>query len=211
MKQLRSGLCALGLLWASIAGAQTLPAPAEFYFDDDARTATPLVAIAGDDDQTHARLMQLIERNARNADQARAQLARALMRSGREETGRALYAQALGNLSTRAPLRSAVHWNYGWDLYRLGDHEAALDQWRQALDGRLLKPAWAPPTLALGLWSVGRRDEAVRWYAAAVRTEPGLWSDPVRYPAALPDWTERERATLAEVHAAWRAAPPAWP
>jgi len=27
----------------------------------------------------------------------------------------------------------------------------------------------------------------------------------------LPDWTEAERRTLAEVFAAWRAAPPAWP
>jgi len=211
MRCLRSGLCALGLLFASTAVAQTLPAPAEFYFDDDARTTAPVVAIAGDDDQTHARLMQLIDRKARNADQARAQLAQALMRSGREETGRALYAQALTALAPRVPLRSTVHWNYGWDLYRTGHHQDALDQWRQALEGRLVRPSWAPPTLALALWSTDRRDEAVRWYAAAVRTEPTLWNDPARYPTLLPDWTPAERATLAEVFAAWRAAPPAWP
>ena len=211
MGYLRSGLCALGLLLASTAGAQTLPAPAEFYFDDDARTAVPIVAIAGDDDQTHARLMQLIDRNARTADQARAQLARALMQTGREDTGRALYTQTIAALSPRAPLRSAVHWNYAWDLYRLGHYDEALEQWRQSLDGRLLKPSWAPPTLALALWSAGRRDEAVRWYAAAMRTEPTQWSDPARYPALLPGWTERERATLTEVFNAWRAAPPAWP
>jgi len=210
MGYLRSGLCALGLL-ASTAGAQTLPAPAEFYFDDDARTASPVVAIAGDDDQTHARLMQLIDRRARNADQARAQLARALMRSGRQDTGRALYAQTVAALPPRAPLRSTVHWNYAWDLYRLGDYDEALDHWRQSLDGRLLKPSWAPPTLALALWSAGRRDEALQWYAAAVRTEPTLWSDPARYPTLLPDWTDGERATLAEVCDAWRAAPPTWP
>ena len=211
MGYLRSGLCGLGLLFTSTVSAQTLPAPAEFYFDDDTRTASPVVAIAGNDDETHARLMQLIDRNSRNADQARAQLAQALMRSGREETGRALYAQALDSLSPRSPQRGAVHWNYGWDLYRAGHHQDALDQWRQALEGRLLRPSWAPPTLALALWSTGRRDEAVRWYAAAVRTEPTLWSDPARYPTLLPDWTAAERATLAEVFAAWRAAPPAWP
>lgn len=211
MGYLRSGLAGLGLLFASAVGAQTLPAPAEFYFDDDTRTASPVVAIAGNDDETHARLMQLIDRNARNADQARAQLAQALMRSGREETGRALYEQALGPLSARSPQRSTIHWNYGWDLYRGGHHQEALDQWRQALDGRLLRPSWAPPTLALGLWSNDRRDEAVRWYAAAVRTEPAMWGDPARYPALLPDWTAAERATLAEVFAAWQASPPAWP
>ncbi|MDR6989982.1 tetratricopeptide repeat protein [Luteimonas sp. 3794] len=211
MGYLRSGLCGFGLLLASTVGAQTLPAPAEFYFDDDTRTASPVVAIAGDDDQTHARLMQLIDRNARNADQARAQLAQALMRRGREDTGRAMYAQAFGALPARSPQRSTVHWNYGWDLYRRGHHQEALDQWRQALEGRLVRPSWAPPTLALALWSNDRRDEAVRWYAAAVRTEPALWSDPARYPALLPDWTAAERATLAEVFAAWQSAPPAWP
>ncbi|MDR7193938.1 tetratricopeptide (TPR) repeat protein [Luteimonas terrae] len=211
MEYLRSGLCGLGLLFALNVGAQTLPAPAEFYFDDDTRTASPVVAITGDDDQTHARLMQLIDRNARNADQARAQLAQALMRSGREDTGRAMYAQALASLSVRSNQRSTVHWNYGWDLYRSGHHQEALDQWRQALEGRLVRPSWAPPTLALALWSNDRREEAVRWYAAAVRTEPTLWSDPARYPTLLPDWTAAERATLAEVFAAWQAAPPAWP
>jgi len=211
MGYLRAALCGLGLLFASVAGAQTLPAPAEFYFDDDTRTASPVVAIAGDDDETHARLMQLIDRNGRNADQARTQLAQALMRSGREDTGRAMYAQALASLSGRAPLRSSVHWNYGWDLYRAGHHQEALDQWRQALEGRLLRPSWAPPTLALGLWSTDRRDEALHWYAAAVRTEPTLWRDPARYPTLLPDWTAAEHATLAEVFAAWQAAPPAWP
>lgn len=211
MGYLRAGACALGIMLATTAGAQTLPTPSEFYFDEDARTVAPLVAIAGDDDQTHARLMQLIDRNGRNADQARAQLARVLIRSGREETGRAMYAQAFEATSNRAPLRSALHWHYAWDLYRLGHHAEALDQWRQALDGRLLRPSWAPPTLALGLWSTDRRDEAVQWYAAAVRTEPNLWNDPARYPTLLPDWTDAERRTLAEVFAAWQAAPPAWP
>lgn len=211
MEYLRSGLLSLGLLFASSVGAQSLPAPAEFYFDDDARTAVPVVAIEGNDDQTHARLMQLIDRNARNADQARGQLARALIQAGREDAGRTLYAQAFANLSTRAPLRSALHWNFAWDLYRAGHHDEALDQWRQALDGRLLKPGWAPPTLALALWSADRRDEALQWYAAAVRTEPALWNDPANYPTLLPDWTDRERATLGEVFAAWQAAPPAWP
>lgn len=211
MGYLRTGACALALLLATPAGAQTLPAPAEFYFDADTRTVTPLVAIEGDDDQTHARLMQLVDRNGRAAETARAQLARALMRSGREDTGRAMYAQAFTATANRSPLRSALHWNFAWDLYRLGHHAEALDQWRQALDGRLVRPAWAPPTLALALWSTGRRDEALQWYAAAVRTEPNLWNDPARYPTLLPDWTDAERRTLAEVFAAWQAAPPAWP
>ena len=71
--------------------------------------------------------------------------------------------------------------------------------------------SWQPPTLALALWKLGRRQEAVAWYAAAVRTEPGQWSDAARFAELLPDWREEERATLAEVLAAWQDAPPAWP
>ncbi|NYZ61399.1 tetratricopeptide repeat protein [Luteimonas sp. SJ-16] len=199
------------LLAASAVHAQRAPAPAEFYFDDDARVAVPLVAIPGEGDEVHGRLLQLIDRNGRNVDVARAQLARALMRSGREETGRAMYAQVLAALPARAPLRSSVHWNYGWDLSRAGHADEAVAQWVLALEGRLVKPAWAPPTLALGLWRMGRRDEAVQWYAAAVRTEPQRWSDPAQFQALLPDWTDAERATLRDVHAAWFANQPAWP
>ena len=52
---------------------------------------------------------------------------------------------------------------------------------------------------------------AVAWYAAAVRTEPGQWSDAANFAGLLPDWREEERATLAEVLAAWQEKPPAWP
>ena len=67
------------------------------------------------------------------------------------------------------------------------------------------------PTFALALWTLGRKDEAVQWYAAAVRTEPAQWSTPARYAALLPHWRDEERATLAEVQRAWAANPPAWP
>ena len=73
------------------------------------------------------------------------------------------------------------------------------------------KPAWAPPTFALALWKLDRKPEAVRWYAAAVRTEPQQWIDPARLSALLPDWTQADRDTLAEVQAAWAKDPPAWP
>lgn len=211
MTYFRPVFVVLGLLLTTTASAQRMPTVAEFYFDDDARVAAPIVAIAGEGDEVHGRLLQLIERNARNADQARAQLARALMRSGREETGRAMYTQLLDALPARAPMRSSVHWNYGWDLYRAGKPDDALAQWVLATEGRLLKPSWVPPTLALGLWRADRRDEAVQWYAAAVRTEPQAWNDPARFPQLLPDWTDAERATLTEVFTAWRANPPTWP
>ena len=51
----------------------------------------------------------------------------------------------------------------------------------------------------------------MKWYAAAVRTEPGQWSDSAQYARLLPTWREDERALLAEVQQAWASQPPAWP
>src|SRR3546814_11714243 len=78
-------------------------------------------------------------------------------------------------------------------------------------DGALPISGWVPPTLALGLWTLDRREEAVQWYAAAVRTEAMQWRDPANLPALLPDWREEDRAKLAEGAAAWAKPPPSWP
>src|SRR3546814_1687060 len=85
-----------------------------------------------------------------------------------------------------------------------------LSRWREAGIETYNNPGWVPPTLALGLWTLDRREEAVQWYAAAVRTEPMHWRDPANLPALLPDWREEDRAKLAEVAAAWAKAPPSW-
>ncbi|MDH5821820.1 tetratricopeptide repeat protein [Luteimonas sp. RD2P54] len=201
----------LALMLSFAAHAQSLPRPKEFYFDQDEATTGPVVAIEGSDEPTHARLMQMIERGQRDADRAAAQLAHAAMRTGRTETGIALYQRALDDAAQRSALRKAIHWNYGWDLLRSGDAEAALEQWLAAVSGRLAGPEWLPPTLAMVLWRLERHDEARDWYAAAVRTYPQRWRDPGDFSALLPGWQDDERATLAEVHAAWRENPPAWP
>ena len=65
--------------------------------------------------------------------------------------------------------------------------------------------------LALSLWSLGRKEEAVQWYAAAVRSEPQLWNTTAQFARLLPDWRDAERAVLTEVQAAWAADPPSWP
>jgi hypothetical protein len=117
----------------------------------------------------------------------------------------------LASVEDNDSLHRPLLWNYGWDLYRGGDAEGALARWREAGMEAFNNPAWVPPTLALALWTLERRDEAVRWYAAAVRTEPLRWRDPANLPTLLPDWREQDRAKLAEVAAAWASAPPDWP
>jgi len=190
--------------------AQDIPRPKEFYFEVDAEVVRTLELYPGDDDATVERLLKARERGRRGEGAlASAQLARIAYAGGRTDTGRALYAEAVAR-ADGARMRDAMHWNHGWDLYRSGDVAAALEQWRIAGAERLKGPSWLPPTLALGLWRLDRREEAVRWYAAAVRTEPQQWRAP-DLERLLPDWTDADRATLAEVAAAWQANPPSWP
>ncbi|MFD0739762.1 tetratricopeptide repeat protein [Lysobacter koreensis] len=187
---------------AQAAASTALPKPAEFYFDADANATKPVVAVRETGEAAMAKLLKLIERKP-HASAERAQLAHLAMEAGRVELGRELYARALQRLDTSDAAWRAVMWNYGWDLYRAGDDAAALEQWRTLMTARSVTAAWMPPTFALALWSLGRRDEAVQWYAAAVRTEPDQWAGTQRYAQLLPAWLPAERATLAEVQAAW--------
>jgi len=195
---------------AGNASAQSMPRPAEFYFDSDAKATRPMVAIKGNDEATMQRLAKLIERKP-DAIIETAQLAHLAMVAGRVELGRQLYTRAVARMSSTSSEWRPVLWNYGWDLYRAGDDAGAHAQWQQLATARSVTASWMPPTFALVLWSLQRKDEAVQWYAAAVRTEPDQWRTANRYPALLPDWTDGERATLAEVQAAWAQNPPAWP
>lgn len=197
------------LLAVSGAAAQTLPAPQEFYFDQDS-AATPVVVVPGQGSDLIEQLMRQRERGRRALD-ATVQLAGVAIAQGRPELGRSLYQEALGSAAATTVAGRTVRWNYAWDLFRLGEVDAALTQWSAAQAGLRGNPSWAPPTYAQALWAAGRKDEAVRWYAAAVRTEPQQWSGTSRYAELLPSWRDSERATLAEVQQAWAAQPPAWP
>ena len=191
------------------AQAQTLSKPKEFYFDEDRNTTKLVVAIEGEGESLAAQLLKATERG-RKRTEAQAQLAHIAIAQERVELGKTLYQEALASTDSNGTLGRSLRWNYAWDLYRLGESKAALAQWAELANG-FGAPSWVPPTLALGLWSVDRKAEAVQWYAAAVRTEPLLWGDPANFPRLLPAWREQERAKLAEVHAAWQANPPSWP
>lgn len=210
MKKLRFPL-ALGLALCSLlAQAQKLPVPKEFYFDQDPQTTRAIVAIPGEGEAVIDRLAATVQRKPTDVE-SRAQLARVAMQSGRQTLGEELYRAALKNAAGNQRLLRTVSWNYAWDLYRTGEHQRALEQWQKLLGGWPSSPSWQPPTMALALWKLGFKAEAVAWYAAAVRTEPQQWSSAAGYPQLLPDWREEERETLAEVLAAWQANPPTWP
>lgn len=211
MRKIQGACMALTLLASAMAWGQALPRMQEFYFDEDKGALQPLQVVEGEGDQVVKRLDQLAARDGRNADKAGAQLAHLLMASGRLQEGKSYYAKLLQRNGETSALYRPIAYRYGWDLYRAGEYEMALSQWQKLVGSRGIEPAWAPPTLALVLWKLDRKQDAVNWYAAAVRTEPTQWSGTARYAELLPQWSEAERADLAQVQAEWAKAPPAWP
>src|SRR5690606_3810922 len=195
-------LLATGLAIASVvtAQAQTLPKIAEFYFDPDVAARPIEVLPAGQPDLVD-QLMKLRERGRKGVE-ASVQLASIAYAEGRAE---------LGAGSASSEQARGIRWNHAWDLYRQGDAAAALALWVEAAEANRGHADWVPLTLALVLWQLDRKDEAVQWFAAAVRTEPQQWADAAQFPRLLPLWRDAERAQLAQVQQAWAAAPPAWP
>lgn len=194
---------------ASAAQAQVLSKPKEFYFYPDT-AAVPIVAIKGEGETLVQSLLKARERG-RDVVESTAQLARISFQTGKVDLGKQLYMQAIGDRRTDRGIGRSVVWNYAWDLFRVGEYQEALKLWAPLEKTALREPDWAPPTFALVLWKLDRKTEAVKWYAAAIRTEPQLWNNPANFPKLLPDWRDEDRSALAEVLASWQANPPAWP
>lgn len=208
-KRMVAGALLLAGLFVANVQAQSLPKINEFYFDDDV-AAKPLHAVPPEQADVVDQLMKLRERGRKGVE-ATAQLASIAYRDGRAELGGKLYDEAMGAVADTSVQARSLRWNHGWDLYRRGDAQDALNLWSKAAESTRGNPSWLPPTLALVLWKLERKDEAVAWYAAAVRTEPGQWSDTAAYAQLLPTWNDAERTQLAQVQQAWAANPPAWP
>lgn len=197
----------LGVSWA--ASAQALPQIREFYFDPD-----PAAALMQAVDPALPDVVDQLARlrtRGRRAVEATVQLANIAAVEGRLELADSLYREALDASPSNAVVGRSVRWNLGWFAFRKGDHALARKSWLEALDNVRGQPGWVPPTLALLSDAEGDTDEAVKWFAAAVRTEPQLWSDPANFERLLPAWTPAERQALTRIHQAWVAAPPAWP
>ncbi|HEY0334451.1 MAG TPA: tetratricopeptide repeat protein, partial [Stenotrophomonas sp.] len=179
-------------------------------FEEDRNTTRAVVVVPGQGDAVVEKLAALVQRDPR-AVEARVQLASLAMGGGRRELGDQLYHAALTGLATGSQQYRTIVWNYGWDLLKQGDAEQALQQWLQIINGRPATPDWVPQTLALALWRLDRKSEAVEWYGAAVRTWPDRWANAANLASAAPTWREEDRNTLAEIATAYASNPPAWP
>ena len=186
VKKLRFPL-ALGLALCSLlAQGQSLPAPKEFYFDADPQTTRAIVALSGEGQEVVDRLAATVARRPDDVE-SRVQLARVAMQSGRLELGDELYQAAQRNAGSNQRLSRAVTWNYGWDLYRAGEPQRALEQWQKLIGGWPSTPGcWpapaarpsatcAPPT-AVPPCSRSWTTPAPTTWPLCARRCPSIWS-----------------------------------
>ena len=205
----RGLLLALLLSAAWSASAQSAPQIREFYFDADA-AAEPLVVVDPSLPDAVDQLARQRSRGRRGVE-ASVQLAEIAAAGNRIELADSLYQEAVEASQVNSSLGRSVRWNKGWHDFRQGRHAQAQQAWEQALEQVRGAPGWAPPTMALLHWSQGNQADAVKWFAAAVRTEPQMWSDTANFERLLPNWLPAERQTLEQVHQAWVDNPPSWP
>ncbi|MBR7551522.1 tetratricopeptide repeat protein, partial [Mycobacterium tuberculosis] len=88
----------------------------------------PMIVVQSDGDELVAQLLKQRERGRRTVE-ATVQLASVAIAQGRTELGEQLYREALKDAPVQGSLGRSVRWNYGWDLLRQGQPEAALEQW----------------------------------------------------------------------------------
>ena len=105
------------------------------------------------------------------------------------------------------PARNVL-WSRGWANYDLGEVDAALADWEQALALHGGHPYWATYTLALGYWTRGDADAALAWYSAAVEAVP-VMGTAAGMEQRIRHWRAPQQLHMRALFAAWKARQPA--
>ena len=199
---LSMGLALLALPAAAQQPAAELPTPADRYQDKDPAAVMPEV-IAPTDNRGRQELEQLLEYSPQHVP-ARVKnafhlVARGLNRRAEQEFEYAIRVAKPGSLSLRH-----AHWGYGWGLFRMGEYTRAIGQWMEAEKLHGGQPAWAPWTYAIALWVAGDTELAVRFWTAAVRSDPERWGASRGLEREIADWPANQRLAAEGLHAEWK-------
>jgi tetratricopeptide (TPR) repeat protein len=199
-----SGLAALLFSCAAAAADTTpLPPPAARYVDEDP-AATAIVLVNPSRSDVMQRLDQLV-REPKNAWKARAQRGFLYgIRGEREKLDRD-YSAAAEKLPDDPYAPRILAWQHGWALFEAGDYAAALARWQEAERAHGGHPSWVPYTFAVALWRMDRREEALAYYAAAVRSAPERWGSKAGLASITTKWHKPELEAAEALLEAWTA------
>ena len=96
-----------------------------------------------------------------------------------------------------------VYWSRGWARYDNGEVAGAIADWRDAAKLHGGSPYWLPYTLALGYWTMGEQEEALRWFDMAVSSQP-VFATGEGIREKIRHWDERQQQNMMALHQAWK-------
>jgi tetratricopeptide (TPR) repeat protein len=176
--------------------AAELPVPLASHYPD--RDTQAQIRVPQLEDE--ARFKQL-QRSARRGQLTPAGLA-ALgfgysIRGDQANAGIALDA-ARAHAGRRTEVLRHVLWSAGWSYINLGDYESAAQAWTESAQLHGGQPFWLPYSMAVLAELDGQRDLAIRWYAAAVRSQP-RWGSAEGVARSTWYWQRKESEAMDRV------------
>ncbi len=203
------------MLWMSLSLSLSLLASGEalaargpdpgLYRDDDP-AASYLRIPPGSRQAFRKGINAAIQKNPRNSV-ALSHRAHLFLEGGDVERAKRDFDAALANAEPGSEYARNTRWSRGWANYDMGDVDAALADWEQAVEWHGGHPHWATYTLALAYWTLGDADTALAWYDAAVaampvmRTEAGL-------EGRIKHWRAPQQLQMRTLYTAWKARQP---
>ena len=100
-----------------------------------------------------------------------------------------------------------VLWARGWVNYDLGSVDVALADWGRAEQLHGGHPYWVSYTYALGHWTMGSREIALRWFDATVRAIPA-WGTDAGFEQKIRHWRPHQQEQMRALFAEWRSRHP---
>lgn len=159
---------------ADLADCIAVPAPDVVHeFVDPALSLSPLALTM----RQRGRLREDIERRiAAGEDDGHGQfdLVELDVRSGRLGSARTRLEQATPKAEGDIIWQRRRELLFGQVCAQDGDFACALAHWHAAAGSAPAPPTWQPKLYAYALWGLGREDQALAWYTAAVRADVRL-------------------------------------
>lgn len=156
---------------------------------------------------THARALRLRQELATNPKDVSAHVELAYLYSLQGNRvameGHFTRAKRIAGMEKNYPMLRRALWSEGWSQFNLGEYAAALRSWKVSTLMHGGAPYWQPYSYAVALWAAGERAVAVRWYDAAVRSDPKGWGTEKGMLRKTDHWKPRELEVVKELFAAY--------
>lgn len=116
----------------------------------------------------------------------------------------AYYAKALNLKSASMEDRRHALWSKGWSMFMLQRYQQAIADWHEAERLHGGKPYWAAYTLSIAYWRAGDKEQAMKYFELAVKSNRA-WGDDAERARLTGHWKLPEKNAMKELVGYWKA------